>query len=333
MKKIKINYTRSNFPFFALLSLFILNCLPVSHAQPYSSIFGEEKTQFNILTYCALVKGSTIEGLTEKFYFENDTLIEEKEYKKISHEGFYHYPFYSGIREDTDEGKIFVYIKSLGEFLTCDFSLLVGDTFYFPQYKLSDYYAHDLLTVSNGFMIVDAIYYDEGKKTITFDGPYIVEKGVVKDYYWFYSYYGLPKFAFIEGIGPNYGPLDRIMWDRMLLCVTKDNDLIYKLREDLGCESYLCYGNVDEVAQDRIQLFPNPTTGVLRIENGTRETEHENNKGIYPLVIEIFDIYGRKQSYVSRITYNEAEVDISRLSAGIYFVKFQDNQVLKFVKE
>jgi hypothetical protein len=37
--------------------------------------------------------------------------------------------------------------------------------------------------------------------------------------------------------------------------------------------------------------------------------------------IEIFDVYGRKQSHASRVTCHENQIDISSFAAGIYFVK------------
>ena len=40
--------------------------------------------------------------------------------------------------------------------------------------------------------------------------------------------------------------------------------------------------------------------------------------------VEVFDIYGRKQSNVSRVTSNESlatTINIADLAAGIYFVK------------
>jgi hypothetical protein len=75
---------------------------------------------------------------------------------------------------------------------------------------------------------------------------------------------------------------------------------------------------------DDITIYPNPTTGELQITN------YELSKGTNPLVIEIFDIFGRKQcfgfaqqpSQASRVTGNMI-IDISHLKAGIYFVRVQ----------
>jgi len=68
---------------------------------------------------------------------------------------------------------------------------------------------------------------------------------------------------------------------------------------------------------DIINIYPNPAKDYLYFSNETP--------------FEIFDIYGRKQKAESR---KQNAVDISNLNAGIYFIKFGDNnRVLKFVKQ
>ena len=67
-------------------------------------------------------------------------------------------------------------------------------------------------------------------------------------------------------------------------------------------------------------VYPNPTTGQLRIES---------NKGINPLVIEVFDVYGRNVGANLRVCPCvrpcvcpvENKIDISHLQPGIYFLK------------
>ena len=68
-----------------------------------------------------------------------------------------------------------------------------------------------------------------------------------------------------------------------------------------------------------IAVYPNPTRGELRI----KLTSEQVNKGINPLVVEVFDIYGRKQKAEGRKqkAENEMVLDISGLSAGVYFVR------------
>jgi len=79
----------------------------------------------------------------------------------------------------------------------------------------------------------------------------------------------------------------------------------------------------ENIPNSEINIFPNPTTGELRITNyGLRITD-----------VEVFDIYGRKQKAESR---KQDEIDISGLSAGIYFIKITTEQgvvVKKVVKQ
>jgi len=70
-------------------------------------------------------------------------------------------------------------------------------------------------------------------------------------------------------------------------------------------------------------VFPNPTTGELRIENGELRIEN----------VEIYDVYGRKL-YLSThplVHSSTVNIDISHLQSGIYFLKI-DNQTIKIIK-
>ncbi|MCL2311182.1 MAG: T9SS type A sorting domain-containing protein, partial [Firmicutes bacterium] len=68
---------------------------------------------------------------------------------------------------------------------------------------------------------------------------------------------------------------------------------------------------INENQFENITVYPNPTTGILRIES--RELRVEK--------IEIFDVFGRKLLSLLSPTSPETTVDISHLSAGVYFVK------------
>ena len=68
-----------------------------------------------------------------------------------------------------------------------------------------------------------------------------------------------------------------------------------------------------------IRIYPNPTTGQLRIENG------QLTNG----TVEIFDIVGRKIVNCQLSTINS--IDVSHLADGMYYLKIE-NTVLKFVK-
>ena len=82
---------------------------------------------------------------------------------------------------------------------------------------------------------------------------------------------------------------------------------------------------IDESKFENINIYPNPTTGMLTIENGELRIEN----------VEIFDIYGRKLYLSTRplIHSSTVNVDISHLSAGVYFLKIntETGQVIKKV--
>jgi len=60
-------------------------------------------------------------------------------------------------------------------------------------------------------------------------------------------------------------------------------------------------------------IYPNPTIGQLIIES---------NKGINPLVIEVFDVYGRMlECWKAEKQNGEWKIDVSHLQLGIYFIK------------
>ena len=72
-----------------------------------------------------------------------------------------------------------------------------------------------------------------------------------------------------------------------------------------------------------ITLYPNPTTGELRIENGELRIKY----------IEIFDVIGRVQSFEFKVQSSETRnpesetlINISHLSAGIYFIQINTDK-------
>ena len=76
---------------------------------------------------------------------------------------------------------------------------------------------------------------------------------------------------------------------------------------------------VNEMAESDIRIYPNPTTGELRIENGELKIEN----------VEIFDIYGRKVLAPSltvlqfgKLTASQS-YDLTVLQPGIYFIKIE----------
>jgi len=81
---------------------------------------------------------------------------------------------------------------------------------------------------------------------------------------------------------------------------------------------------IDEsVAISNITIYPNPTTGVLRIENGELRI----------INVEIFDVLGQKVLSPMSSMSPETVIDISHLTAGLYFLKINTEvgQVIKKV--
>jgi subtilase-type serine protease len=71
---------------------------------------------------------------------------------------------------------------------------------------------------------------------------------------------------------------------------------------------------INEVDAQSLMVYPNPTTGELRITNYDLRIGN----------VEIFDVYGRMQK--SRKAEKQNEIDISDLSSGIYFLKITTEQ-------
>ncbi|MCL2167927.1 MAG: T9SS type A sorting domain-containing protein [Lentimicrobiaceae bacterium] len=77
----------------------------------------------------------------------------------------------------------------------------------------------------------------------------------------------------------------------------------------------------------KIQVYPNPTAGELTITN------YDSNNGINSLVIEVFDVYGRKLLIHPLIPSSSHHfINISHLPAGIYILRVE-NDVVKVVKQ
>jgi hypothetical protein len=75
-----------------------------------------------------------------------------------------------------------------------------------------------------------------------------------------------------------------------------------------------------------ITVFPNPTTGKLQV------TSYE----LQVTGVEIYDVYGRKHSYALTVLHSYCLLDISHLTAGVYFIRIETvegvimNKVIKY---
>jgi len=83
---------------------------------------------------------------------------------------------------------------------------------------------------------------------------------------------------------------------------------------------------INEILNSNISIYPNPTTGELRITN------YELRMGD----VEIFDVLGRKQKAEGRKQNDEILIDVPHFSPGIYFVKITTEEgifIEKIIKQ
>ena len=94
-------------------------------------------------------------------------------------------------------------------------------------------------------------------------------------------------------------------------CVVPVYPYLCSFEEDNCFEAHIGLGINNYTSN--LFLYPNPTTGKLRIENGELRIEN----------VEVFDIYGRKcfLSTCPLVHSSTTTIDISHLSVGLYFVK------------
>ncbi|MCL2042223.1 MAG: T9SS type A sorting domain-containing protein, partial [Bacteroidales bacterium] len=78
---------------------------------------------------------------------------------------------------------------------------------------------------------------------------------------------------------------------------------------------------IGEVETSGITIYPNPTSGELKVESGEWRVES----------VEVFDVYGRNVSRLTSHIAHPISIDISFLPSGIYFVRIttENNVVTK----
>jgi len=99
--------------------------------------------------------------------------------------------------------------------------------------------------------------------------------------------------------------------------VTEDIELIANFEEKVGIE------NIEVTV---VKIYPNPTTGELKIESGELIIEN----------VKVFDIYGKVLKTESRRQKGKILMDISELPVGVYFLRIKTEQgevVKKVLKE
>lgn len=325
MKTKKIKLVSCNIIFFLLASISTLNA-----QTGYQSFFGDSTTTYQIFTSLTCYTHdpgllSCGETFQYKITKQDTILVHDTVYYK-SHDLY--------IREDTTYGRIYRYFPDLKkEFLTCDMSLNVGDTFQLPVF--SDDYFYDYFYEEAGIkLVVDSIAYINNKKIIYF--PEIIKYNEIihsmyeSHYfsgYYFNKYNIIP--AFIEGIGPTFSPFVFAYYSMehdmsVLLCVDKNDTLNFMLNEQLGC--YQSAAKIAEIENAKIQILPNPANDCITLT-------FENMDNVMGQIV-IIDMIGNVV-YRNSIVDNSTQVNVFSFSQGIYTAVFTNKTgrlMSKFIK-
>lgn len=293
----------------------------------YQSFFGDSTTIYHVFTsMTSYTHDPGLLGCGGTFQYKiskQDTIM--------IHDTVYYKTYNLYIREDTTYGRIYRYFPDLKkEFLTCDMSLNVGDTFQLPILPdVQGYFYYEAGTK----LVVDSIAYINGKKVIYF--PYIgagdsPSSSLASHYFsaiYYVKYDIIP--AFIEGIGPTFSPFVYAVPGaendmNVLLCVDKNDTLSFMLNEDLGC--YQSAAKIAEIENAKIQIYPNPANDCITLT-------FENTDNIKGQII-VTDMIG-SVVYRNYVINNLMQLNVSSFSQGIYTLIFFNKKgklVLKFIK-
>ena len=309
-----------------LLSLFFwLGCLAA--VAQYESFFGQQTWSYNIV-YPITCKTDdyNLFGCCNTYSFSFDKTSVVYIGDTMYYQGYNDY-VYSQIylREDSMNGRLYgrypldEYEK---EYLICDLSLSVGDTFILHD---NIDYGHELFWFQyeqEGSMRVDSITYSLGGKVIH------MSRLTGNDFFFPVGNYNV-SYRFMEGIGPILGICPHGIYHEpssgFLLCMQKDGELFYMTHADLGCYQY--GADIKEYPQTHVNIYPNPANKTFTI-SFTEEQESVKQ-------VRVMDIMGKVVMSVENPSGNT--VNIAKLPAGIYAVRVLSQSgisyTVKLVKE
>jgi len=334
--------TRTLFQPFLLLTLLMVagGIFNRAHAQ-YQSFFGNNITEYFIqgegVSYVTDYDPAWLLGNTHNYLLsKNDTAI-------INNHLYYRGGSFTNafLREDTITGRIYRYDPILDEdIIICDMSLSVGDTFWMPFDRSRSY---------NGVeygkpvpIIADSVLFINGLKHIIFRKPYPCP--VLYDEEIHHH-----SILFIEGVGPNFSPFGWLNglwencsgswfetdsslicgyghWNPFLLCVHKDDELVFMSDERAGCWQNNNV-SIKEDKKDVFVLYPTPTRNILNIVF--------ENLPIQKGTLYITDMVGRVV-YSQETAEQHLKINVKRFQSGLYVVTWiagGKKHSVKFVKK
>ena len=216
------------------------------------------------------------------------------------------------IRESEDRSKLYFRTsESNNEMLIMDLNLEVGDTVDTETWKW------DGINYTNSKIIVDSVYYYDGRKHIR------TNCYISFSYDYRFTYYD--TLQFVEGVGPTFGimyvpclMLPRHEWFMLsLTCYYRDNILEYD-RVSNSHPYYDCYIfwsiGINKVDDINVALFPNPTKDKFHITDLMNE-EH---------TIQIISPIGAIIKTIKTLG-PEIEIDLNGLPNGVYNIKISNS--------
>ncbi len=308
---------------FILLGLLFL--MGYAHAQ-YESFFGQQTWVYDIVYPITCYTDNYDPNLlgcseTFTFSFNKNSVVNLRDTLYYQGNSEYScYPVY--LREDTTRGRLYSrygFDNYENEYLICDLSLSVGDTFTlrnnvdYGEYLFWFYYELE------GTMRVDSISYPLGKKVI------YLSLLTGTDNFIPIGHYNV-SFRFMESVGPLLGICPHNQYyeqsSGFLLCMHKDEELYYMTHEDLGC--YQAGSGIKEYPQAFIKIYPNPTS-----QNITLDFSTENE--VSGIVI-IKDVIGRVCKQVD-VCSKKSDISIADLPQGVYILTYMDRDMRKVSKK
>lgn len=300
-----------------IIIIFALLCAILSSRAQYESFFGRESweyaTAFHPIMGTSDYDPELLSCLTNTYRFtRTDTVtIAGQTYYNSTIEGLGAHQV--KLREDTLNGRLYSLIGN-NEFLICDMSLEVGDTFTLPIPTWTEY-------LDTMRMMVDSVTFVNSKKVIHLSA--LTEE----DEYWWFSFFAMEgaynvTLRFMEGIGPMYGIVPPYHDGELLLCLTKDDTLYYMTHQDMGC--WQSVTNVPDYEDVFLTIYPNPSEHLINLKFSAIESIQGS--------VFIRDILGRV-CFHTNVTMPTEYLNISSLLPGVYMLTFIDQQNRKITKK
>lgn len=239
-------------------------------------------------------------------YISGDTVINDLQYKKISHTGYDVFctdiitsgPNYIGaLREDIDVKKVyFIPSGHIKDTLLYDYNLQVGDT----------------LPLGYNTIPIDSPMYVSSIDTIeSNDGLLRMRWNLSAEYH---GQFG----AIIEGIGSTAGLVENVIVfeeGSFLRCYYQNDSVVYSNANQCAMPTDTCFylGSPEFLNQDKTKFSCSPNPVFNRLVVSTQDQRFEN------LELGFYDQFGNKVKSVI-ITRSREEINVSNLKSGMYYL-------------